>query len=151
MKEAEPDKALKSLMESTSEKLASEIINGKYSYCYSPADPEAQGPVGAPRSIEPETIFSPLANVTPECHAGFMKLKKMLFFGPYLDFLNFFVLPDDAFEVATNQWVTLVYWDKKKRDVQKSQPQPYNEFVQELHLAHEFMNLSAMIQDHLAE
>ena len=35
--------------------------------------------------------------------------------------------------------------------MEKSQPQPYSEFVQKLHLAHEFQNLSAMVEDQLAQ
>ena len=111
IKHANPDKTLEMLMESSSEKLATEIINGKYDYCSSPVHQEAHGLIGASRRNEPETILSPLANVSPKVHASFMTIKRMLGFGPYLEFHSFPVVPDDKFEVATSMWVTLAYWD----------------------------------------
>ena len=36
-------------------------------------------------------------------------------------------------------------------EFQKSHPQPYHRFVKQLHLAHEFMTLSALVEEHYDE
>ena len=104
-----------------------------------------------PGSTEPKkkTVFSPLAALSPEIHALFVKLENMLAFGPHVLLLNFYIIPVDEEEVVTTQLVSLSYWNKKKKTFEKSQPQPYHEFVQQLHLAHEFQNLSAMVEEQL--